>query len=168
VGRARGTWKRATRRSVPFTSANFSPVRIVAARDLPALRAHARARGWNRLRLLSCGSNSFKYDLRSEDQQGNQDSFLSKAATASFFTSIQPAPAMALFTTPWISRLTAAGRMICVAEIWHEPLRVGLAAPLLLTCRLWSARRPAPGSSPLALRRAPLRNTLRVVAGLYD
>jgi predicted dithiol-disulfide oxidoreductase (DUF899 family) len=52
-------------------------VAIVAAADLPALRAHARARSWNRLRLLSCGSNSFKYDLRSEDQQGNQDSTLS-------------------------------------------------------------------------------------------
>ena len=52
-------------------------VAIIAAADLPALRAHARTRGWNRLRLLGCGSNSFKYDLRSEDQQGNQDSTLS-------------------------------------------------------------------------------------------
>ena len=34
----------------------------------------ARARGWHRLRLLSCGANTFKYDLGSEDREGNQDS----------------------------------------------------------------------------------------------
>jgi predicted dithiol-disulfide oxidoreductase (DUF899 family) len=49
---------------------------LVAAAGLPALRAHARTRGWDRLRLLSCGSNTFKYDLRSEDE-GKQDSTLS-------------------------------------------------------------------------------------------
>lgn len=50
---------------------------IVAAAGVPELRAHARTRGWNRLRLLSCGSNTFKYDLRSEDKEGNQDSTIS-------------------------------------------------------------------------------------------
>ena len=50
---------------------------IVAAADPVALRAHARARGWNKLRLLSAGANSFKYDLRSEDREGNQDSEVS-------------------------------------------------------------------------------------------
>jgi predicted dithiol-disulfide oxidoreductase (DUF899 family) len=50
---------------------------IVAAADLTPLRAHARARGWNKLRLLSCGSNTFKYDLGSEDREGGQDSALS-------------------------------------------------------------------------------------------
>jgi predicted dithiol-disulfide oxidoreductase (DUF899 family) len=50
---------------------------VVAAADLPALRAHARARRWDRLRLLSCGSNTFKYDLASEDAEGNQDSAVS-------------------------------------------------------------------------------------------
>lgn len=50
---------------------------VAAAAGVPALRAHARARGWNRLRLLSCGSNTFKYDLRSEDEEGKQDSTLS-------------------------------------------------------------------------------------------
>jgi len=50
---------------------------VAAAADLPALRAHARARGWDRLRLLSCGSNTFKYDLASEDAEGNQDSTVS-------------------------------------------------------------------------------------------
>jgi predicted dithiol-disulfide oxidoreductase (DUF899 family) len=50
---------------------------IVAAADLPTLRSHARARGWTRLRLLSAGSSTFKYDLGSEDKEGNQDSAIS-------------------------------------------------------------------------------------------
>jgi predicted dithiol-disulfide oxidoreductase (DUF899 family) len=47
---------------------------VVAAADLPALRAHARARGWDKLRLLSAANGTFKYDLGSEDRQGHQDS----------------------------------------------------------------------------------------------
>jgi len=50
---------------------------IVAAADLPALQAHARDRGWNRLRVLSAGESSFKYDLGSEDREGGQDSMIS-------------------------------------------------------------------------------------------
>jgi len=50
---------------------------IVAAADLSSLRTHARTRGWNRLRLLSAGSSTFKYDLGSEDREGNQDSAIS-------------------------------------------------------------------------------------------
>ena len=50
---------------------------IVAAADPVALRAHARARGWHNLRLLSAGHSTFKYDFRSEDAQGRQDSALS-------------------------------------------------------------------------------------------
>ncbi|HZS03963.1 MAG TPA: DUF899 family protein [Blastocatellia bacterium] len=50
---------------------------IVAAADPTALRAHARKRGWDRLRLLSCGTSTFKYDLGSEDREGNQDSTVS-------------------------------------------------------------------------------------------
>ena len=41
------------------------------------MRAHARNRGWDNLRLLSCGTNTFKYDLGSEDREGNQDSTVS-------------------------------------------------------------------------------------------
>ena len=52
-------------------------VAIVAAATPTALRAHARNREWNGLRLLSCGDNTFKYDLRSEDRDGNQDSTVS-------------------------------------------------------------------------------------------
>src|SRR5262245_27641181 len=50
---------------------------IAAAADPPALRQHARHRGWRHLRLLSCGNSTFKYDLRSEDTEGNQDSTIS-------------------------------------------------------------------------------------------
>jgi predicted dithiol-disulfide oxidoreductase (DUF899 family) len=50
---------------------------VVAAADVPTLRAHARSRGWDKLRLLSAGSSTFKYDLGSEDRDGNQDSTIS-------------------------------------------------------------------------------------------
>ena len=50
---------------------------IVAAADPSTLRAHARDRGWDKLRLLSAGESSFKYDLGSEDRDGSQDSTLS-------------------------------------------------------------------------------------------
>jgi predicted dithiol-disulfide oxidoreductase (DUF899 family) len=52
-------------------------VAIVAAADPAALRAHARARNWDNLRLLSCGANTFKYDMGSEDRAGSQDSTVS-------------------------------------------------------------------------------------------
>ena len=52
-------------------------VAIVAAADVPTLRAHARNRGWDKLRLLSAGESTFKYDLGSEDREGNQDSTIS-------------------------------------------------------------------------------------------
>src|ERR1044071_844485 len=52
-------------------------VAIVAAADPADLRAFARKRGWNRLRLLSAGDSTFKYDLGSEDREGNQDSTIS-------------------------------------------------------------------------------------------
>jgi predicted dithiol-disulfide oxidoreductase (DUF899 family) len=50
---------------------------LVTAADVPMVRAHARARGWDKLRLLSAGNNTFKYDLGSEDQVGHQDSAVS-------------------------------------------------------------------------------------------
>lgn len=52
-------------------------VAIVAAADPSTLRAHARSRGWHKLRLLSAGDSTFKYDLGSEDADGNQDSTIS-------------------------------------------------------------------------------------------
>src|SRR4029077_15219993 len=55
---------------------NFN-LAIVVHADLGSLRSYARTRGWNRLRLLSAGSSTFKYDLSSEDKEGNQDSAIS-------------------------------------------------------------------------------------------
>jgi predicted dithiol-disulfide oxidoreductase (DUF899 family) len=50
---------------------------IVAAADPATLRAHARNRGWDKLRLLSASESTFKYDLGSEDREGGQDSTIS-------------------------------------------------------------------------------------------
>ena len=50
---------------------------IVAAADPATLRACARERGWNRLRLVSAGDSTFKYDLGSENADGGQDSQIS-------------------------------------------------------------------------------------------
>ena len=50
---------------------------VVAAADPAALRALARKRGWDKLRLLSAGENTFKDDLGSEDRAGQQESTIS-------------------------------------------------------------------------------------------
>jgi predicted dithiol-disulfide oxidoreductase (DUF899 family) len=50
---------------------------VVAAADLVTLRAHARVRGWDKLRLLSAGTSRFKYDFGSENREGDQDSAVS-------------------------------------------------------------------------------------------
>ncbi|HMG72657.1 MAG TPA: DUF899 family protein [Pyrinomonadaceae bacterium] len=50
---------------------------IVAAADPSTLRAYARNRGWDKLRLVSAGESTFKYDLGSEDKEGHQDSTIS-------------------------------------------------------------------------------------------
>jgi predicted dithiol-disulfide oxidoreductase (DUF899 family) len=50
---------------------------VVAAADPKTLRNHARQRGWNNLRLLSAGSNTFKFDLGGEGADGGQDSAVS-------------------------------------------------------------------------------------------
>jgi predicted dithiol-disulfide oxidoreductase (DUF899 family) len=70
-------------------------VAIVAAADPSSLRTFARARGWDKLRLLSAGDSTFKYDLGSEDASGNQDSTISvftrdSDATLRHFYSVHP------------------------------------------------------------------------------
>lgn len=50
---------------------------VAAAADPAPLRAHARSRGWDRLRLLSCGDSTFKYDLGSEEADGTQIEWIS-------------------------------------------------------------------------------------------
>jgi predicted dithiol-disulfide oxidoreductase (DUF899 family) len=71
---------------------------IVAAAEPSVLRAHARARGWNNLRLLGSGNNTFKYDLLSEDREGNQDS------TISVFTKDREGTVRHFYTShPWMA-----------------------------------------------------------------
>jgi predicted dithiol-disulfide oxidoreductase (DUF899 family) len=45
---------------------------VVVAAPPAEMRAHARTRGWKNLRLLSAGDSTFRYDLGSEDREGNQ------------------------------------------------------------------------------------------------
>jgi len=71
---------------------------IVAAAEPAALRAHARARGWRRLRLISAADSTFKYDLRSEDAEGRQDS------ATSVFTLDADSTVRHFYTNhPWLS-----------------------------------------------------------------
>jgi predicted dithiol-disulfide oxidoreductase (DUF899 family) len=50
---------------------------VASAADPAALRAHGRDRGWDNVRLLSCGDSTFQYDLGAEDEDGEQDSTVS-------------------------------------------------------------------------------------------
>jgi predicted dithiol-disulfide oxidoreductase (DUF899 family) len=50
---------------------------VVAAADPAAINAHAAARGWSNLRLLSAGTSTFKYDLGSEEPDGAQTELIS-------------------------------------------------------------------------------------------
>jgi predicted dithiol-disulfide oxidoreductase (DUF899 family) len=50
---------------------------VASAADPVALRSHARARGWDKVRLLSCGDSTFQYDFCAEDEEGNQNSAFS-------------------------------------------------------------------------------------------
>jgi predicted dithiol-disulfide oxidoreductase (DUF899 family) len=87
---------------------------IVAAADPAALRAHARARGWTRLRLLSAGDSTFKYDLGSEDREGNQDS------TISVFTRDSHGAVRHFYTAhPWMSPEIKERGIDLMSPIWH-------------------------------------------------
>jgi predicted dithiol-disulfide oxidoreductase (DUF899 family) len=50
---------------------------VVAAADPDAIEAHAAARGWVNVRLLSAGGSTFKYDLGSEEADGSQTEWVS-------------------------------------------------------------------------------------------
>ena len=87
---------------------------IAASADPTALRAHARARGWNRLRLLSAGDSPFKYDLGSEDREGNQDS------TISFFTRDSHGAVHHFYTAhPRMSPEIQERGIDLMSPIWH-------------------------------------------------
>jgi predicted dithiol-disulfide oxidoreductase (DUF899 family) len=55
---------------------------VVAAAEPSDIQAHARARGWDNLRLLSAGDSRFKFDLGSEDSDGSQTEWVSVFALA--------------------------------------------------------------------------------------
>jgi predicted dithiol-disulfide oxidoreductase (DUF899 family) len=87
---------------------------VVAAADLPTLRAHARARGWDKLRLLSSGNGTFKYDLGSEDREGYQDSAIS------VFTRDVDGTLRHFYTAhPWMSADIKERGIDLLAPIWH-------------------------------------------------
>lgn len=87
---------------------------IVAAADVPTLRAHARRRGWTRLRLLSAGSSSFKHDLGSEDADGVQDS------TVSVFTRDPDGSVRHVYTThPRMSDDVDQRGIDLLCPVWH-------------------------------------------------
>jgi predicted dithiol-disulfide oxidoreductase (DUF899 family) len=109
---------------------------IAAAADLPALRAHARARGWHNLRLLSCGTSTFKFDLGSEDEHGEQDSTISvftrdAAGQVRHFYSAHPRMAedidqrgIDLLSPVWhVLDLTPEGRDDWYPELSYPPSR---------------------------------------------
>jgi predicted dithiol-disulfide oxidoreductase (DUF899 family) len=87
---------------------------IVAAADPVALRAHARDRGWNRLRLLSAGDSTFKYGLGSEDREGRQDSAIS------VFTRASNGGVHHFYTAhPWMSSEIKERGIDLMNPIWH-------------------------------------------------
>jgi predicted dithiol-disulfide oxidoreductase (DUF899 family) len=87
---------------------------IVAAADIPALRAHAGARGWKKLRLLSAGSSTFKYDFGSEDREGKQDSTISVFSRASDGTLRHFYSAH-----PWMDSEIKERGIDLLSPIWH-------------------------------------------------
>jgi len=87
---------------------------VAAAADPAVLRAHARARGWDRLRLLSCGDSTFKYDLMSEDEDGSQDS------TVSVFARGANGDVRHVYTGhPWLSPEIEQRGIDLLNPVWH-------------------------------------------------
>lgn len=87
---------------------------VVAAADPAVLRAHARGRGWDRVRLLSCDDNTFKYDLRSEDDDGSQDS------TVSVFNRDRSGAVRHVYSAhPWTSDTARERGIDLLCPTWH-------------------------------------------------
>jgi len=87
---------------------------VVAAADIPTLRSFARSRGWDKLRLVSAGSSTFKYDLGSENREGAQDS------TISVFTRGADGAVRHFYTAhPWMAPDIRERGIDLLAPIWH-------------------------------------------------
>lgn len=50
---------------------------VLAAAGPEAIQAHATVRGWNDVRLISAGHSTFKFDVGSEDTDGQQTEWIS-------------------------------------------------------------------------------------------
>jgi predicted dithiol-disulfide oxidoreductase (DUF899 family) len=87
---------------------------IVAAADLATLRTYARERDWNRLRLLSAGNSTFKYDLGSENREGGQDSAISV-----FTRDADGTPRHFYTAHPWMAPDIQERGIDLLAPIWH-------------------------------------------------
>jgi predicted dithiol-disulfide oxidoreductase (DUF899 family) len=89
-------------------------VAVVAAADVPTLRAFARERGWNKLRLLSAAKNTFKFDFGSENADGGQDS------TLSVFTQDASGAVRHFYSAhPWMSAEIRERGIDLLSPIWH-------------------------------------------------
>jgi predicted dithiol-disulfide oxidoreductase (DUF899 family) len=87
---------------------------VVAAADVPTLRAYARERGWDKLRLLSAGNSTFKYDLGGEDREGHQDSAIS------VFTRDADGAVRHFYTAhPWMSPEIKERGIDLLTPTWH-------------------------------------------------
>src|SRR5579872_4355786 len=87
---------------------------LVAAADVPTLRAFARERGWDKLRLVSAGSSTFKFDFGSENPDGGQDS------TISVFTHDAGGSVRHFYTAhPWLSPEIRERGIDLLTPIWH-------------------------------------------------
>lgn len=87
---------------------------VVAAAEPRALRGHARGRGWHNLRLLSSGDSSFKYDLGSEGEEGDQDS------TVSVFNRDQDGRVRHFYTAhPTMSEAISERGIDLLSPVWH-------------------------------------------------
>jgi predicted dithiol-disulfide oxidoreductase (DUF899 family) len=87
---------------------------VVAAADPPTLRAFARERGWDKLRLLTAANNTFKYDLGSENREGAQDS------TISVFTRDANGSVRHFYTAhPWMAPDIKERGIDLLTPFWH-------------------------------------------------
>ena len=87
---------------------------LVAAADVPTLRAFARERGWDKLRLLSAAKNTFKFDFGSENPDGGQDS------TLSVFTRDADGTVRHFYSAhPWMSPDIRERGIDLLSPIWH-------------------------------------------------
>jgi predicted dithiol-disulfide oxidoreductase (DUF899 family) len=87
---------------------------VVAAADLPTLRAFARTRGWDKLRLVSAGDSTFKYDFGSENREGQQDS------TVSVFTRDAGGALRHFYSAhPWMAPDIRERGIDLLTPIWH-------------------------------------------------